>query len=89
MYKCVHNCVNYQQRQQGRYPTDPLSLFLNVIILSTLSHQDFSASENFGGVEIFWGSNNLKVVEQWSKYEPLYGCVIPLVKGTAGEQYAE
>jgi hypothetical protein len=34
--------------------------------LSTLSHQDFSASENFGGVEIFWGSKNLKVVEQWS-----------------------
>ena len=34
------------------------------------------------------GSKNLKVVEQWCD-EPLYGCVIPLVKGTAGEQYAE
>ena len=34
-----------------------------------------------------WGEE-LKVVEQWCN-EPLYGCVIPLVTGTAGEQHAE
>ena len=59
--KCVHNCVNYQQRQQGGPLPTPIQSYRITLCCTHSPLEDIEHSKFWGWKN--WGSKKLKVVD--------------------------